>query len=156
MLAPDFLPSAANCSSFASFSFSYKTSLIQGGKLNKSTILEHLATLKLLLSRNPLSKDMEDLCVKIFEIHADIQLEIAKRDPGFAVVSNVGYAPFHSQLMHMLRQRDVDVFISLKVSPLEHRWGLPGYSATNFLECSIEKWPVTFSLPLCLVGLEEQ
>lgn len=96
MLAPNFLPSAVNCSSFASFS--YKTSLIQGGKLNKSTILEHLATLKLLLSRNPLSKDLKDLCVKIFEIHTAIQLEIAKRDPGFAVVSNVGYAPFHSQL----------------------------------------------------------
>ena len=137
MLAPNFLPLAANCSSFASFS--YKTSLIQGGKLNKSTILEHLATLKLLLSRNPLSKDLEDLCVKIFEIHTAIQLEIAKRDPGFAVVSNVGYAPSHSQLMHMLRQRDVDVFISLKVIPLEHRWGLPGYSAPNFLQCSIEK-----------------
>ena len=137
MLAPNFLPSAANCSSFASFP--YKTSLIQGGELNKSTILEHLATLKLLLSRNPSSEDLEDLCVNISEIHTAIQLEIANRDPGFAVVSNVGYASFHSQLMHMLRQRDVDVFISLKVRPLEHRWGLPGCSAPNFLQCSIEK-----------------
>lgn len=112
MLAPNILPLAANCFSFDSFS--YKTSLIQSGRLNKSTILEHLATLKLLLSRNPSSEDLEDLCVNIFEIHTAIQLQIAKRDPGFAVVSNVGYAPFHSQLMHMLRQRDVDVFISLK------------------------------------------
>ena len=77
--------------------------------------------------------------MNIFENYTVIQLEIAKRDPGFAVVNNVGYAPFHSQLMYMLRQRDVDVFISLKVSPVERRWGLPGYSAPNFLQCNIEK-----------------
>ena len=47
--------------------------------------------------------------MKIFENYTAIQIEIAKRDPGFAVVSNVGYTPFHSQWMYMLRQRDVDV-----------------------------------------------
>ena len=91
---PLFPPTATNCSSFASFS--YKTSLIQGGQLNKSAILENLATHELLVSRNLSSKDLKDLCMKIFETYIAIQLEIAKRDPGFAVVSNVGYTPFHS------------------------------------------------------------
>ena len=83
-------------SSFSSFS--YKTSLIQDGKLNESAILENIANHKLLLSRNPSSKDLEDLCLNIFENYAAIEHEIAKHDPGFAVVGNVGYAPFHSQL----------------------------------------------------------
>ncbi|KAM7441342.1 hypothetical protein ABFA07_009630 [Porites harrisoni] len=67
-----------------------KTSLIQGGQLNKSAILENLATHKLLLSRNLSSKDLKDLCMKIFENYTAIQIEIAKRDPGFAVVSLQG------------------------------------------------------------------
>lgn len=94
-MTPNFLSSAANCSSFASFS--YKTSLIQGDNVNKSAILENLATHKLLLSSNRSSEDLEDLCMNIFENYTAIELEIAKRDPDFAVVSNAGYAPFHSQ-----------------------------------------------------------
>lgn len=93
MLAPNFLPTATYCSSFASFS--NKTSLIQGDKLNESAILENLATHKLLLSSNASSEDLEVLCLNIFENYTAIELEIAKRDPGFALVSNVGYAPFH-------------------------------------------------------------
>ena len=104
-----------------SLPFSYKTSLIQGDNLNESAVLENLATHKSLLSRNASYKDLEDLCVNIFENYTVIQLEIAKRHPGFAMVSSLGYTPFHSQLIYMLRQRDVDVFISLKVSPVEHR-----------------------------------
>lgn len=96
MLAPYFLPTATNCSSFPSFS--YKTSLIQDGKLNESAILENLANHKLLLSRNPSPKDLEDLCLNIFENYTAIEHEIAKRDLGFAVVGNVGYAPLHRQL----------------------------------------------------------
>lgn len=107
LLAPNFLPSATNCSSFASFS--YKASLIQGGKLNESAILENLATHKLLLSRNPSSKDLEDLCLNIFDNYTAIELEIAKRNRSFAVVSNAGYAPFNRQLLDMLQQRGVDV-----------------------------------------------
>ena len=107
LLAPNSLPSATNCSSFASFS--YKASLIQGGRLNESAILEILATHKLLLSRNPSSKDLEDLCLNIFDNYTAIELEIAKRNPGFAVVSNVEYAPFIRQLLDMLQQRGLDV-----------------------------------------------
>ncbi|XP_073235129.1 uncharacterized protein [Porites lutea] len=66
------------------------TSLIQDGKLNESAILENLANHKLLLSRNPSSKDLEDLCLNIFENYAAIEHEIAKRDLGFAVVSMQG------------------------------------------------------------------
>ena len=90
--------------------------------------------------------------MNIFENYTALELEIAKRDPGFAVVSNVGYAPFHSQLMYLLQQRGVDV----SVSPVEHWWRLPGYSTPNFLQCSTEKRPVLFGLPLCLRGLKEQ
>ena len=118
-------------------------SLIEGDELNESAILENLATHKLLLSRNPSSKDLEDLCLNIFENYTAIQLEIARHNPLFAVVSNVWYAPFLSQLMYMLRRRDMDLFISLKVSPVEHRWGLPGYSAPNFLRCSGNVRPTT-------------
>ena len=61
-------------------------------------MLENLATHKLLLSRNPSSKDLEYLCLNIFEKYRPFQLEIAKSDPDFAVVSNVdGCGPFHSQ-----------------------------------------------------------
>ena len=81
---------------FLNRSFSYKNSLIQGGKLNKSAILENLATQKSLLLYNTLAKDLEDLCLNVYEIYTAIEFEIAKRDPVFAVVSNVGYAPFHS------------------------------------------------------------
>ena len=95
---------------------------------------------------------MDDLCLNIFENYTALELEIAKRDPGFAVVSNVGYAPFHSQLMYLLQKRGVDV----SVSPVEHWWRLPGYSTPNFLQCSTEKRPVLFGLPLCLRGLKEQ
>ena len=87
---------ATSCSFFPSFS--YKTSLIQDDKLNESAILENLANHKLLLSRNPSSKDLEDLCLNIFENYTAIEHEIAKRDLGFAVVSNVGYALLHRQL----------------------------------------------------------
>lgn len=96
MLAPRVLPTATNCSSFPSFS--YKTSLFQDGTLNESAILENLANHKLLLTRNPSSKDLEDLCLNIFGNYTAIEHEIAKRDLGFAVVSNVGYAPLHRQL----------------------------------------------------------
>ena len=65
--------------------------------------------------------------MNIFENYTAIELEIAKRDPGFAVVSNVGYAPFHSQLMYLLQQRGVDV----SVSPVEHRWRLPSAALKN-------------------------
>ena len=81
--------------------------------------------------------------MNIFENYTAIQLEVAKHNPLFAVVSNVEYAPFHSQLMYMLRRRDVDLFISMKVSQVEHRWGLPGYSAPNFLQCSGNVRPTT-------------
>ena len=33
--------------------------------------------------------------MNIFDNYTAIELEIAKRNPGFAVVSNVGYAPFN-------------------------------------------------------------
>ncbi|CAH3039846.1 unnamed protein product [Porites evermanni] len=65
-------------------------SLIQSGKLNESAILENLATHKLLLSNNRSPKDLEDLCLNIFENYTAIELEIAKRDPAFAVVSLQG------------------------------------------------------------------
>lgn len=69
--------------------FSYKYTLIQGGELNRSAILENLVTHKLLLSRTTSPKDLEDLCLNIFGNYAAIELEIARRDPDFAVVSNV-------------------------------------------------------------------
>ncbi|KAM7432912.1 hypothetical protein ABFA07_016730 [Porites harrisoni] len=66
------------------------TSLFQDGTLNESVILENLANHKLLLSRNPSSKDLEDLCLNIFGNYTAIEHEIAKRDLGFAVVSMQG------------------------------------------------------------------
>lgn len=47
--------------------------------------------------------------MNIYENYTAIQFEIAKRDPLFAVVSNVGYAPFHSQSLYLLQQRGEDV-----------------------------------------------
>ncbi|CAH3161093.1 unnamed protein product [Porites lobata] len=62
----------------------------QGDELNESAILANLASHKLLLSRNPSSKDLEDLCLNSFENYTAIQLEIAKHNPLFAVVSLQG------------------------------------------------------------------
>lgn len=58
------------------------------------------------MSRITSPKDLEDLCLNIYEDYTAIEFEIAKRDPLFAVVSNLGYAPFHSQSLYLLQQRD--------------------------------------------------
>ena len=106
---PQFPPRGNQYQLFVFRFFFFKTSLIQGGKLNESAIHENLATHKLLLSQNPSSKELDDLCLNIYKNYTAIEFEIAKRNLDFAVVSNVGYAPFYGLLLYLLLQRGVDV-----------------------------------------------
>ena len=105
---PQFPPLGNQYQLFVFRFFFLKTSLIQGGKLNESAVLENLATHKLLLSRTPSSKDLDYLCLHIYKNYTAIEFEIAKLDLDFAVVSNVGHAPFHGLLLYLLQQRGVE------------------------------------------------
>ena len=66
--------------------FFFQTSLVANGELNNFAIREVLSTHKKLASSTTLTKDTQDLCLEIYKKFQAIELEIAKRDPGFLEV----------------------------------------------------------------------